>query len=300
MDTNGASQYTSIHISAPDEKLSPFTNEHIDNPREKWLSTLSSLNSSIQRGLAERFDSTIGAGTATMPFGGKYQLTPTQAMTAKIPVQKGDTDTVSVMSFGFSPEIYKFSPYHGAVYAVLESLLKVAVTGADMTKSRLTFQEYFERLRNDPKRWGKPMAALLGAFDVQETLGIPAIGGKDSMSGSFEDIDVVPTLVSFAVATGSAQNIITPEFKNTNSNIALIEMPINHKGLPDYNKFKEICAFLNQHIICGQVVSAHTISGGGIAETVTKMTLGNNIGAELTIVITSYSIHYTKLYDCPS
>jgi len=283
LDTNGASQYTRIHISAPDEKLSPFTNEHIDNPREKWLNTISSLNSSIQRGLAERFDSTIGAGTVTMPFGGKYQLTPTQAMTAKIPVQEGDTDTVSVMSFGFSPEIYKFSPYHGAVYAVLESLLKVAVTGADMTKSRLTFQEYFERLRNDPKRWGKPMAALLGAFDAQEALGIPAIGGKDSMSGSFEDIDVVPTLVSFAVATGSAQNIITPEFKNTNSNIALIEMPINHKGLPDYNKFKEICAFLNQHIICGQVVSAHTISGGGIAETVTKMTLGNNIGAELTI-----------------
>jgi len=260
LNTNGAAQYTKIKIAAPNEKYSPFKKENIDNPRQKWIEIISSLNSCVHRGLSEMFDSTIGAGTITMPFGGKYQLTPTQAMTAKIPLLEGETDTVSIMSYGFNPEIFKFSPYHGAVYSVLESLLKLAATGGDITKARLTFQEYFERLRNDPERWGKPMAALLGAFDAQEALGIPAIGGKDSMSGSFEKRDVVPTLVSFAVAAHQSSKIISPEFKKTGSAIGLIKMPITEAGLPDYDKFKEICAFLTLHIGCTQVISAHTVS----------------------------------------
>ncbi len=237
-----------IKIASPDEKLSPFKKIAVNDIKEKWMDTISTLNTCIQRGLSERFDSTIGAGTVTMPFGGKYQLTPTQSMVAKIPVLRGETSTVSIMTYGFSPEIYRFSPYHGAVYAVMESLLKVSATGGDMTKARLTFQEYFERLRSEPTRWGKPLAALLGAFDAQEALGIPAIGGKDSMSGSFVDIDVVPTLVSFAVATGKAGKIATPEFKETNSTIALLEMPIDDKCLPSYDKFKEICAFCKPRI----------------------------------------------------
>ena len=283
LDTNGAPQYAKIKVAAPNEKLSPFKTQNVDNVKDKWLETISSLNMSIQRGLSERFDSTIGAGTVTMPFGGKHQLTPTQSMVAKIPVLEGDTNTVSIMSFGFNPEIYKFSPYHGAVYAVLESLLRVAATGGDMTKARLTFQEYFERLRNEPTKWGKPLAALLGAFDAQEALKIPAIGGKDSMSGSFEEVDVVPTLVSFAVATHTADKITTPEFKNCDSKIALLEMPIDEKGLPNYDRFKEICSFISLHIGCKQVVSAHTVSNGGIATAITKMAVGNQIGVELDI-----------------
>ena len=283
LDTNGAPQYTKIKISAPDEKLSPFSSKKSGNPRDQWIDTISGLNTCIQRGLAERFDSTIGAGTVTMPFGGKYQLTPTQSMTAKIPLLKGDTKTVSIMSFGFYPEIYKFSPYHGAVYSVLESLLRIAAAGGDMTKARLTFQEYFERLRNDPVRWGKPLAALLGAFDAQESLGIPAIGGKDSMSGSFVDIDVVPTLVSFAVSTHNAEKVITPEFKYAGSTIGILEMPINERYLPDYDRFKEICSFLNFHIANNHIISAHTVGNSGIAATVTKMALGNHIGIELNI-----------------
>jgi len=283
LDTNGAPQYTRIRIAAPDEKLSPFFRQNVDNPKKHWLETIAQLNTCIQRGLSERFDSTIGAGTVTMPFGGKYQLTPTQSMVAKIPVLEGTTDTVSIMTFGFDPDIFRFSPYHGAVYAVLESLLRVAATGGDMTKARLTFQEYFEKLRNVPTRWGKPLAALLGAFDAQEALKIPAIGGKDSMSGSFEDIDVVPTLVSFAVGTHTADKIATPEFKATGSRIVLLEMPIDEHGLPSYDKFKEICAFLNLHIGVGQVVSAHTIGKGGIAAAITKMAVGNQIGVDLDI-----------------
>ncbi|MEX1378072.1 MAG: phosphoribosylformylglycinamidine synthase [Eubacteriales bacterium] len=281
LDTNGAPQYTKIKIAAPDENLSPFIEQNVDNIKEKWMDSISSLNTCIQRGLSERFDSTIGAGTVTMPFGGKYQLTPTQSMVAKIPVLEGDTNTVSIMTYGFSPEIYRFSPYHGAVYAVLESLLKVSATGGDMAKARLTFQEYFERLRNEPKRWGKPLAALLGAFDVQEALKIPAIGGKDSMSGSFVDIDVVPTLVSFAVATGKAESTITPEFKETDSTIALLEMPIDSQNLPDYEKFKNICSFLSKNIEEKKIISAHTISAGGIATAITKMAVGNQIGADI-------------------
>lgn len=283
LDTNGAPQYTRIKIAAPDEKLSPFKTQKVDNAKDHWVNTISQLNTCIQRGLSERFDSTIGAATVTMPFGGRYQLTPTQSMVAKIPVLKGETDTVSIMTFGFNPEIYKFSPYHGAVYAVLESLLRVAATGGDMIKARLTFQEYFERLRNVPTRWGKPLAALLGAFDAQEELKIPAIGGKDSMSGSFEDIDVVPTLVSFAVGTHTAQSIATPEFKSAGSKIALLEMPIDKNGLPSYDKFKEICAFLNLNIGVKQVVSAHTVAKGGIAAAITKMAVGNQIGVELDL-----------------
>ena len=283
LDTNGAPQYTKIKIAAPDEKLSPFQKTAVNDIKEKWMNTISSLNTCIQRGLSERFDSTIGAGTVTMPFGGKYQLTPTQSMVAKIPVLRGETSTVSIMTYGFSPEIYRFSPYHGAVYAVMESLLKVSATGGDMAKARLTFQEYFERLRNEPTRWGKPLAALLGAFDAQEALGIPAIGGKDSMSGSFVDIDVVPTLVSFAVATGKADKITTPEFKETNSTVALLEMPIDDNCLPSYDKFKEICAFCSENIANKQIISAHTVSTGGIAEAITKMAVGNQTGVEIKL-----------------
>lgn len=283
LDTNGAAQHAKATIASPDADQSPFIQPIVDDVKSAWLQQISQLNTCIQRGLSERFDATIGAGSVLMPFGGRNQLTPTQAMAAKIPVLHGETSTASIMSFGFSPEIYRFSPYHGAVYAVLESLLRITCTGGDMTKVRLTFQEYFERLRNDRTRWGKPLAALLGAFDVQQALGIPAIGGKDSMSGSFEELDVVPTLVSFAVVAENAKNIISPEFKDAHHTVGLLKLDIGPDGLPDYVQFARHCNALYQAIQAGQVVAAHTITSGGIAEAVSKMAVGNDIGVELTL-----------------
>ena len=284
LDTNGMPQYSDAKICAPDESISPFKYEASElSVKHRWLENISDINACSQRGLSEMFDSTIGAGTVLMPFGGKYQLTPAQAMAAKIPLLEGETNTCSVMTYGYEPKIARYSPFHGGVYAVVESLLRLACAGADMSGARLTFQEYFERLRGDVTRWGKPAAALLGAFEAQKELGIPSIGGKDSMSGSFEEMDVPPVICSFAVTTAKAQDMISAEFKNSDSNIVLINLTHDENNLPDYEAFKTMCASITKAIKKGDILAAHTIGAGGIAAAVSKMCAGNKIGAELFI-----------------
>lgn len=284
LDTNGMPQFADVKILAPDESKSPFKYKEKDlDAKDRWIKEISDINACSQRGLAERFDATIGAGTVLMPFAGKYQLTPTQAMAAKIPVEKGETNTCSIMTYGYEPKIASYSPFHGAVYAVVESLLRVACTGADMSGSRLTFQEYFERLRDDKTRWGKPAAALLGAFEAQRALSIPSIGGKDSMSGSFEDMDVPPVLVSFAVATSDARNIVSAELKEAGSTLAVINLPVDDEYLPDYEGFQTICDTISNAIKKEYILAAHTVGEGYIASAVSKMAVGNKIGVELDI-----------------
>ena len=222
LDTNGAHQETTVEVDMPDENKNFFNKQPVNNVKQKWLETLSDLNVCSQKGLVEKFDGSIGAGSVFMPFGGKYQLTETQTMVAKLPVLKGKCDTVTIMSYGFDPYLSSWSPYHGAIYAVVDSVAKVVATGGDYKKIRFTFQEYFRRMTEDPKRWSQPFAALLGAYDAQMGFGLPSIGGKDSMSGTFNDIDVPPTLVSFAVDVAKEKDIITPEFKEVGSKIVKI------------------------------------------------------------------------------
>ena len=227
------------------------------------------------------FDSSIGAGTVTMPYGGKYQLTPTQTMIAKLPVLKGKTDTVTMMSYGFDPYLSSWSPYHGSIYAVLTSVAKIAASGGEVSKIRLTFQEYFKRLGTDPYRWGQPLAALLGAYDVQMGLGLPSIGGKDSMSGTFNDIDVPPTLVSFAVDVSSYMNVITPELKKAGNVLVKFDIDKNEYDIPDYKDAIDKYEKLYQAITAGNVESAYAIGFGGVIEAVSKMAFGNKLGVEI-------------------
>ncbi len=245
------------------------------------LTRLADLNECSQRGLIEMFDSTIGAGSVLMPFGGKRQLTPAQAMAALVPVEGGRTDTCTVMAHGFYPNLSSLSPFHGAVYAVLESLARVAAAGGDAAKSWLTLQEYFERLGGDRARWGKPLAALLGAYWAQVNLDVAAIGGKDSMSGSFRDMDVPPTLVSFAVCVSKAEHTISAEFKQPGSAVVLLRQPRDPFGLPDFAAFRANCAAVTNAIANGSVLAAHTVGEGGAATVIAKMALGNGIGATL-------------------
>ncbi|HAB60848.1 MAG TPA: phosphoribosylformylglycinamidine synthase, partial [Lachnospiraceae bacterium] len=220
LDTNGAHQEAKAIVTMPSEKDNYLQKEVVvTNMKEKWLEVLHDLNVCSKKGLVEMFDSSIGAATVAMPFGGKYQLTPIQTMIAKLPVLKGTCDTVTMMSYGFDPYLSSWSPYHGAIYAVISSVAKIVACGGEFSKIRFTFQEYFRRLGTDAKRWGEPMAALLGAYEAQMKLGLPSIGGKDSMSGTFNEIDVPPTLVSFAVDIAKGQDIITPEFKKAGSKI---------------------------------------------------------------------------------
>ena len=221
LDTNGAHQETTVEVEMPDEDKNFFKKPQVDDVKEKWLETLSDLNECSQKGLVEKFDGSIGAGSVFMPFGGKYQLTETQTMVAKLPVLKGKCDTVTIMSYGFDPYLSSWSPYHGAIYAVVDSVAKVVATGGDYKKIRFTFQEYFRRRTEDPKRWSQPFAALLGAYNAQIGFGLPSIGGKDSMSGTFNDIDVPPTLVSFAVDIAKEKDIITPELKAVGDQLVL-------------------------------------------------------------------------------
>ncbi len=245
------------------------------------LSRLSDLNECSQRGLVELFDSTIGAGSVLMPYGGRRQLTPTQAMAALVPVEGGKTDTCTVMAHGFYPNLSSISPFHGAVYAVLESLARVAAAGGDAAKSWLSLQEFFERLGSDPTRWGKPLAALLGAYWAQVNLDVAAIGGKDSMSGSFRDMDVPPTLVSFAVCVSKAANTISAELKQPGSAVVLLRQPRDQYGLPDFTAFQANCAAVTKAIANGSVLAAHTVGEGGAATAIAKMALGNGIGVAL-------------------
>ncbi len=232
------------------------------------------------------FDSSIGAATVTMPYGGKYQLTPTQTMIAKLPVLKGTTDTVTMMSYGFDPYLSSWSPYHGAVYAVVTSAAKIAAAGGDVSKIRLTFQEYFKRLGNDPYRWGQPLAALLGAYDAQIGMGLPSIGGKDSMSGTFNDIDVPPTLVSFAVDVASHKNVVTPELKDAGNKIVKLTIEKDANDIPVYASVLAIYDKLTKAIASGLVESSYAIGFGGLIEAISKMAFGNKLGVAVANTVT--------------
>ena len=288
LDTNGAHQETKVKVEMPDEKANYFEEKPATNDVKKlWLQTLSDLNVCSQKGLVEMFDSSIGAGTVTMPYGGKYQLTPTQTMIAKLPVLRGKTDTVTMMSYGFDPFLSSWSPYHGSIYSVLVSVAKIAASGGDVSKIRLTFQEYFKRLGTDPYRWGQPLSALLGAYDVQMGLGLPSIGGKDSMSGTFNDIDVPPTLVSFAVDVASYINVVTPELKKAGNVLVKLDIDKDEFDIPIYSDVLDKYQKLFEAVKAGKVESAYAITFGGIIEAVSKMAFGNKLGVELKEKLTA-------------
>jgi len=274
LNSNGAAK----HMDAAAEKAQSYGKTVTGSFAENFLAVASDLNTCSKRGLSERFDSTIGAGTVLMPFGGKYQLTPIQAMVQKISVEKKHTDDCSFMAFGYNPFITSASPYHGAYLAVVESVCKLIASGASFEDTYLTFQEYFERLGKDPKRWGKPLAALLGAFRAQMELGIGAIGGKDSMSGSFEKLDVPPTLVSFAVTTGKTGEVVSPEFKAAGHKVCLLTPAYDENGLPETASLLETFDTVTELLRSGKAVAAYTPGMGGIAEAVMKMGFGNGLG----------------------
>ncbi len=282
LDTNGAHQETDVVVTMPSKEENYLAKTvEVDDVKETWLKTLSSLNVCSQKGLVEMFDSSIGAGTVTMPYGGKYQMTETQTMIAKLPVLEGKCDTVTMMSYGFDPYLSSWSPYHGAIYAVLSSVAKIVASGGDYSKIRFTFQEYFRRLGTDPKRWGEPMAALLGAYDAQMKLGLPSIGGKDSMSGSFNEIDVPPTLCSFAVDVAEISDVVTPEFKGCDNKLVKFPIKVDEFGLPDYDSLMENYAKITKLAKENVILAAYALGFGGIAEAVSKMAFGNRIGAKV-------------------
>ena len=274
LNSNGADKHITAAPAAPKAYEKTVTGDFASN----FLAVASDLNTCSKRGLSERFDSTIGAGTVLMPFGGKHQLTPIQAMVQKISVEKKHTDDCSFMAFGYNPFITSASPYHGAYLAVVESVCKLIATGASFEDTYLTFQEYFERLGKDPSRWGKPLAALLGAFQAQMDLGIGAIGGKDSMSGSFEDLDVPPTLVSFAVTTGKTQDVVSPEFKAAGHTVCLLDTEMDENGLPVTESLLKNFALVTELLRSGKAVACYTPGMGGVAEAVMKMGFGNGLG----------------------
>ncbi len=278
LNSNGASKHTDIEVKAP--SLKPV--HKYANTLDSWKRLLSELNVCSQKGLVERFDSTIGASTVLMPYGGILQTTPAQAMAAKIPVLHGETDTASLMAWGFNPDLSAQSPYHGAVYAVVESIAKVVAAGGSRKQCWLTFQEYFERTKNSPVRWGKPLAALLGAYSAQTKLGIGAIGGKDSMSGSFEEIDVPPTLVSFAVSVADAGMVLSPEFKQAGNQVVLLLPEYDQNGLPDFESVKQVFDTVEGLIRSGRAKSVWALGYGGVAEGIAKMCFGNNLGFQFT------------------
>ncbi|EIA17932.1 phosphoribosylformylglycinamidine synthase [Clostridium perfringens] len=278
LDTNGAKQEISLKVKSP--SVYPYEVKNFD-VKEEWLKSLRNLNVCSQKGLIERFDSTIGGGTVLMPLGGKYQLTPAEGMAAKIPVLGGESKDASLMTYGFNPYLGVWSPFHMAFYSVIESVTKIAAMGGDYKKVRLTFQEYFEKLLRDEEKWGKPFAALLGAYKAQMDLGLPAIGGKDSMSGSFGELNVPPTLVSFAVGLEKASRIISPEFKNIGSTLVLMKGEKLEDGTLEIDGFKNNLEKLYELIGEEKVVSAYSLKFGGVSEGITKMSLGNRIGAIL-------------------
>ncbi len=285
-DTNGVKRHVTARVAAP-EKISA-------SQKISLLDNLRGLNVCNQKGLVERFDSTIGAATVLMPFGGKNQLTPAEAMVAKLPTD-GDTSTATAMTFGFDADISEQSPFHGAIDAVTSSLAKLAATGADASKAYLTFQEYFERLGDSPERWGKPLASLLGAFVAQRGFNVAAIGGKDSMSGTFENLHVPPTLVSFAVAVVDAAHVISPEFKAAAHKVYLVDCPRDGDGVPDFDALKKNFARVHELICAGKIVAAMSVQAGGIFAAVSKMAIGNDIGFTFAAAENLFAVNYGSL-----
>ena len=282
LDTNGAHQETTVEVEIPNKEGNLFEERpDVADVKAKWMETLADLNVCSQKGLVEMFDGSIGAGSVFMPYGGKYQLTETQSMVAKVPVQNGKTDTVTMMSYGFDPYLSSWSPYHGAAYAVTESVARIVATGGDYKKIRFTFQEYFRRMTEDPKRWSQPFAALLGAYAAQMGFGLPSIGGKDSMSGTFNDIDVPPTLVSFAVDVAKIQDVITPELKKAGNKLVWLRAPKDQYDLPDYAGIMDQYEKLHKDMQDGKVVSAYALDRHGIAAAVAKMAFGNGMGVKI-------------------
>ncbi len=279
LDTNGAHQETDVEVTMPDETKNFFAQKKdVHDVRQAWLDTLKDLNVCSQKGLVEMFDSSIGASTVTMPYGGKTQTTPIQTMIAKLPVLEGKCDTVTMMSYGMDPYLTSWSPYHGAMYAVLSSVAKIVASGGDFHKIRLTFQEYFRRLGTDPTRWGEPMAALLGAYEAQMKLGLPSIGGKDSMSGTFNDIDVPPTLCSFAVDVATLQDVCSPELKAAGNVLVKFDIQRDQYSLPVFDQVMPLYEKITQMIHDKVIVSAYAVTSGGVCEAVSKMAFGNELG----------------------
>ena len=290
LDTNGAHQEADVEVEMPVEADNFFKKMELPKVAEAvergdnkaaWLAMLSDLNVCSQKGLVEMFDGSIGAGSVYMPYGGRYQLTETQSMVAKLPVLTGKCDTVTMMSYGFDPYLSSWSPYHGSVYAVLESLSRIVTAGGDFKKVRFTFQEYFRRMSEDPKRWSQPFAALLGAYDAQIGFGLPSIGGKDSMSGTFNEIDVPPTLVSFAVDVAKEQDVITPELKKAGDKLVLFNIEKNEYNLPVYEQVMALYDKIHELIGKKAIVSAYALDGKGLAAAVSKMAFGNKLGVTI-------------------
>ena len=288
MNTNGAHQENDVFVEIPnraDSEMNPqpwsWYAGGDEAVRNRWLEMLGNLNVCSQRGLVEMFDGSIGAASTLMPYGGKYQLTETQAMVAKVPVPGGRTHTVTMMAYGFDPYLMSWSPYHGAAWSVASSVMKIAAAGGDVTKIRFTFQEYFRRMSKDPKRWSQPFAALLGAYDAQLGFGLPSIGGKDSMSGTFERIDVPPTLVSFAVDVAKTGDVVTPELKTPGSRLVWIRAKKDENLMPDYQAILAACASLREDIQAGRIVSVYVAGRFGLAEAVSKMAFGNHLGVKI-------------------
>ena len=306
LDTNGAHQETRVKVDIPSEEENYFDKWAVPAVGEKleegdvkgaWVALLNDLNVCSQKGLVEMFDSSIGAGSVLMPYGGKYQLTETQTMVAKLPVLEGKTDTVTMMSYGFDPYLSSWSPYHGAVYAVTESMAKIVASGGDFSKIRFTFQEYFRRMSEDPKRWSQPFAALLGAYQAQMSFGLPSIGGKDSMSGTFNDIDVPPTLVSFAVDVAKSGDIITPELKTPGNKLVRFSIDKDDFDIPMYENVAELYSRIHELTENGTIVSAYALDSKGVAAAVSKMAFGNKLGVKIDDEVTTDDLFDNGLGD---
>ena len=292
LDTNGAHQEAAAYVPVPlpEENYfkmgAPETSSEDTDLKTSWLKSLAALNVCSKKGLVEMFDSSIGAATVTMPYGGKYQLSPIQTMTAKLPILQGRCDTVTMMSYGFDPYLSSWSPFHGSIYAILSSVAKIVAAGGDPTRIRFTFQEFFRRLGTDPKRWGEPLTALLGAYDAQVKLGLPSIGGKDSMSGSFNDIDVPPTLVSFAVDVAKSGDVVTTELKKSGNLLVEFRIRRDTYDLPDYGQVISLYQRINTLSKEGKIASAYAIGFGGLAEAISKMAFGNKLGVKINASLT--------------
>ena len=301
LDTNGAHQETTVAVEIPNKVDSVLQKSDTvlttAEVKEKWLDTLKDLNVCSQKGLVEMFDGSIGAGSVLMPHGGKKQLTETQAMVAKLPVLTGKCDTVTMMSYGFDPYVSSWSPYHGAVYAVVESVAKIVATGGDYRKIRFTFQEYFRRMTADPSRWSQPVTALLGAYEAQLGFGLPSIGGKDSMSGTFNDIDVPPTLVSFAVDIATEQDIITPELKQAGNTLIWIPIARNENELPVYENVMAQYANVHADVQAKRIVSAYALDRHGIVAAISKMAFGNGLGVQVAAEMDSAQLFVPAFGD---